>query len=112
MARPSDIESMINSIMEMPAKLAAVVERLDRIAQDQSHLGNAVMEVREAVVNQRPVKEWYTVAEFAATVGRTDWVVRQWCKSGRLSAQKTLNGRSWRVSHEELQRYAREGLLP
>ncbi|MFO0847302.1 MAG: helix-turn-helix domain-containing protein [Gemmataceae bacterium] len=69
-----------------------------------------------ALVEREMVKDWYTTAEFARLVGKAEFTVREWCRHGRVRAEKRLSGRgahpAWVVSHDELLRYRREGLLP
>ena len=68
-----------------------------------------------ALVNQQTVKDFYEVEEFAKLVGRSCFTCRAWCRLGRIRARKKESGRgaytAWAISHEELQRYRREGLL-
>jgi transposase len=68
------------------------------------------------LVRQRTVKEWYTTDEVAAMLGKAEFTVRQWCREGRVHAEKKGSGRgkyqSWVISQAELQRLQREGLLP
>jgi hypothetical protein len=49
-------------------------------------------------------------------VERDRFTVREWARNGRIRAEKKLSGRGaharWVVSHDELLRYQREGLLP
>jgi hypothetical protein len=79
--------------------------RLDRIEQTLVLL-----------VQQRTVKEWYSTAEVAKLLGKAEFTVREWCRLGRVRAQKKKCGRGvaseWIVSHEELTRVRNEGLLP
>ena len=67
------------------------------------------------LVERQAVKEWYSVEEVARIVGRSEFTCREWCRLGRIRARKKESGRgahtAWAVSHEELQRYQREGLL-
>jgi hypothetical protein len=83
----------------------SVDERLDRIEA-----------MLAAIAGRQHVKEWYTTAEFATVVGKAEFTVRSWCRLGRIRARKKDSGRgahtAWAISHEELQRYRREGLLP
>jgi hypothetical protein len=69
-----------------------------------------------ALVEQRTVKDWYSTAEMAAILGRAEFTVREWCRLGRVRAEKKKCGRGpaseWIVSHEELTRVRNEGLLP
>jgi hypothetical protein len=80
-------------------------ERLDRID-----------ELLLKLVERQTVKEWYAVDEFARLVGREPFTCREWCRLGRIAAEKKGSGRgphaAWCVSHEELTRYEREGLRP
>ena len=69
-----------------------------------------------ALVEQRTVKEWYSTAEVAKLLGKAEFTVREWCRLGRVRAQKKKCGRGvsseWIISHEELTRVRNEGLLP
>ncbi len=69
-----------------------------------------------ALVEQRTVKEWYSTAEVAARLGRAEFTVREWCRLGRVCAEKKKSGRGpaseWIISHAELTRVRNEGLLP
>jgi hypothetical protein len=68
------------------------------------------------LVTKTMVKSWYSVEEFALLVGRTSFTCREWCRLGRINAEKTLtqtgSATMWSISHEEYLRYQREGLLP
>jgi hypothetical protein len=83
----------------------ALTARLDRIEQ-----------ALVLLVEQRTIKEWYTTAEMAKVLGKAEFTVREWCRLGRVRAQKKKCGRGvaseWIISHEELTRVRNEGLLP
>jgi hypothetical protein len=83
----------------------SVVERLDRIEA-------AVTEL----LRQRTVKDWYGTEAVAEILGKAEFTVREWARLGRVRAEKRGSGRgkyrSWVISHAELQRIQREGLLP
>lgn len=68
------------------------------------------------LVHGQQEREWYTVEEFAHLVGRSEFTCRQWCRLGRIEANKKASGRgahaAWAISHTELERFRREGLLP
>jgi hypothetical protein len=82
-----------------------IEDRLDRI---------------EAVLNKlaerQAVKAYYTPEEFARLIGREVFTCREYCRLGRIRAQKKASGRgkhpSWVIPHEELLRFQRDGLLP
>src|SRR5271155_2571405 len=82
-----------------------LIERLDRI------------EAALKVLTERQVaKDWYTTEEFARLVGKAEFTVREWCRHGRVRAEKRMSGRgafsAWVISHQELLRFQKEGLLP
>ena len=68
------------------------------------------------LVERQTVKDFYEVEEFARLVGKSCFTCREWCRLGRIRAEKKLSGRgayaSWVVPQAELRRYQREGLLP
>lgn len=70
----------------------------------------------DLLVQQRTIKEWYSTAEVAKLLGKAEFTVREWCRLGRVHAQKKKSGRGvaseWIISHEELTRVRNEGLLP
>jgi hypothetical protein len=85
--------------------VTAILERLDRIEQTLGQL-----------VEREAVKEFYSTDEFCRLVGKSEFTVREWCRLGRIAARKRKSGRGphaqWAISHDELLRYRREGLLP
>ncbi len=79
------------------------------------------MEAMIAVIRDRSAvagveKEYYTTKEAATLLGKKPYTVREWCRIGRISAEKSHSGRGldeeWRISHEEIMRFQNEGLLP
>jgi hypothetical protein len=80
-------------------------ERLDRIER-----------MLAVLVEREQVRDWYTTQEFAESVGKAEFTIREYCRLGRLHAEKRQSGRGaypqWVISHAELERYRRSGLLP
>lgn len=71
----------------------------------------------EKMLSLARVKETYTAEEAAAQVGKSPWVVRQWCNKEQVpGAYKIQTGRGkkgeWRIPHESLVRLQNEGPLP
>lgn len=68
------------------------------------------------LIEREVAREWYSVEEFARDVGLAEFTVREHCRLGRLKAEKKRSGRgahaAWAISHDELIRFRREGLLP
>jgi hypothetical protein len=87
------------------ATLAEMTRRLDEIQTSLALL-----------VAQRTIKDWYTTEEVAEALGKAEFTVREWCREGRVHAEKKGSGRgkhqAWVISREELQRIERDGLLP
>ena len=82
-----------------------ILQRLDRIE-----------EAIKQLVEDRTPKEYYSTAEVAAILGKAEFTVREWCRLGRVWAEKRPCGRGnskeWMISQEELTRIRNEGLLP
>ena len=66
------------------------------------------------LIQQKTQKEWYSTAELAELTGRAEFTVREWCRLGRITAEKETDGRkhAWRVSHEEVRRILNHGPRP
>jgi len=62
------------------------------------------------------LREWYSVEEVAAQLGRRPYTVREWCRNGQINAAKKAERRGgatlWMISAQEVARYRDEGLLP
>jgi len=75
-----------------------------------------ILAMLAVVVEKQQVREWYTTHEFAKTVGKAEFTIRSYCRMARLRAEKRVSGRgahaAWVISHAEMLRYQREGLLP
>ena len=69
----------------------------------------------QSLLQERTIKEWYSTAEVAKLLGKAEFTVREWCRLGRVNAEKKESGRGlageWIISHEELTRVRNEGLL-
>jgi excisionase family DNA binding protein len=85
--------------------IESLVERLGRIE-----------EMLASLVEREQVRDHYSTEEVGRLVGKAEFTVREWCRLGRIRATKKHSGRGkhagWVVSHEEILRYRKEGLLP
>lgn len=83
-------------------------EVIDRLAKVEAAL--------DLLVKRETVKDWYSTDELAQILGKAEFTVREWCRLGRVRAEKKGSGRgkffAWVVSHDEVLRIQREGLLP
>jgi hypothetical protein len=68
------------------------------------------------LVQRQQPQEYYTTREISKLLGKAEFTIREYCRLGRLRAEKRQSGRGkhagWVLSHAELLRYRREGLLP
>ena len=68
------------------------------------------------LLSGRQHREAYGTDEFAQIVGKAEFTVREWCRHGRIKAEKRACGRGrskeWIIAHDELERYRAHGLLP
>ena len=80
-------------------------ERLDRIE-----------DILRRLLQERTVQEYYSTSAVAQQLGKAEFTVREWCRLGRIRAEKRRCGRGhaleWMVSHAEMDRIRSEGLLP
>ena len=70
----------------------------------------------EQLVARTVAKSHYTVDEFAALVKRAPFTCREWCRLGRIRAERSMTQTGpttrWVISHQEYERFLRAGLLP
>ncbi len=75
-----------------------------------------IEELLVSLVEKRSPREFYSTSEVAELLGRAEFTVREWCRLGRILAEKRACGRGlskeWMVSHDEVERIKNEGLLP
>ena len=86
--------------------MTSLCEILDRLRRIESAV--------QTILRERTVKEWYSTAEVAVLLGRSEYTVREWCRLGRVQASKKNYARGahpeWLISNTELQRLRNEGL--
>ncbi len=96
---------MATTAISRGGEVVSLEERLEKIEAMLSLL-----------VERQTIKDFYEIEEFAKLVKKTCFTCREWCRHGRIRAEKKLSGRGaytrWVVPHAELLRYQREGLLP
>lgn len=95
-----------DSVCEPPTDfLADVAHRLARIETALATL-----------IEQKTIKEWYSTYEVGSILAKAPFTVREWCRLGRIQAEKRMCGRGgsqeWMIAHEELVRLQNHGLRP
>jgi hypothetical protein len=84
--------------------------------QTLNEIRDMVTQVRNLLLGHTRVKEHYSVSEAAEFLGKAEFTVREYCRHGRIHANKRKSGRGrsaeWVLSHTELLRIEKEGLLP
>lgn len=70
----------------------------------------------DQLLTKEAVREFYTTAQFADRVGKSKDTIAGHCQNGRIRATRKRNGRGgkleYSISHDELLRFERDGLLP
>ena len=92
----------------------------ESVADFQFRVGSDfVMQIEaklDALVEQKQPQDGYSTSDVARILHKAEFTVREWCRLGRVNAQKRScgrgNTREWMISHTELQRIQSEGLLP
>jgi Helix-turn-helix domain len=96
------------------ATLDQVLFATNKLQETVAELKRMVSQIQTSAPPIQP--KWYSTCEFATTLGRSEFTVREWCRLGRIHAEKRACGRGstreWMISASELQRVRDEGLLP
>jgi hypothetical protein len=96
-----------------PSDLHARLDRLDAQLAKMTTILGRVTELVEAGIEEQ---QWFTTTEAAELLGKAEFTVREWCRLGRINADKKPSGRGpageWTISRNELTRIRNEGLLP
>jgi hypothetical protein len=110
-------EALVAAQQPQPARPAASLHALDQDSVGPlSQLVAMIAEVRDILLSQRVTRDYYSTEQAAQILGKANWTVREWCRQGRVHAEKRRSGRGrsldWVISNAELQRIQKEGLLP
>jgi transposase len=69
-----------------------------------------------SLINAKQEKDYYSTSEVAEMLDKAEFTVREWCRLGRIWAEKRQSGRGaakeWMISRQEINRIRNEGLLP
>jgi hypothetical protein len=75
-----------------------------------------IFQIHGMLSSPKEARAWYSVEEVAAMLKRSPYTVREWCRHGRIDAEKRSERRGgaemWRISANEVARYRDEGFLP
>ncbi len=75
-----------------------------------------IEELLQRLLTERVVQQSYSTADMARLLGKSEFTCREWCRLGRVNAEKRACGRGnskeWVVSHDELERIRSHGILP
>lgn len=100
------------AVSPVPDPAGELIGRIDQLAGRLERIESVLVDL----LRRRPAKEWYGTAELAELLGKAEFTVREWCRLGRVHAEKRACGRGrtreWMVSHAEYLRLQGEGLLP
>jgi hypothetical protein len=93
---------MKQSIEAEEHEVDGVEEHFDSLAQRLDRIEATL----NALVDRQMVRDWYTTEEVAQILGRAEFTVREWCRLGRIKAEKKGSGRgkhqAWVIAHDEL----------
>jgi hypothetical protein len=95
--------------MEVPVTISEALSRLEtKMLRIELLL--------DELLAQYVTKDFYSTAEVAKALCKAEFTVREWCRLGRIYAEKRSCGRGlsqeWIISREELARIRSHGLLP
>ncbi|QDT37690.1 hypothetical protein [Stratiformator vulcanicus] len=95
--------------LDVGSRADEAIERLDDRLR-------SIEEKLIALIEQRVPQAYYSTADAAKLLGKAEFTFREWCRLGRVHAEKRQCGRGrakeWILSNDELMRVRSEGLLP
>ena len=82
-----------------------IMQFLQVVADRLTGLEKVAAEIRELLVGQRQVKEWYSTRELAEMLGKSHYTVQErWCNEGRIECEKDPATGRWRIPGHEVRR--------
>jgi hypothetical protein len=109
-------QASLDRLERLEVALDGLMARLVQVQEQQDAMTATLAELRDVVVGQRIIKDWYSPEEVAEILGKQPYTVREWCRYQRINARKRPTGRGdakeWEISHAELERVKSHGLLP
>lgn len=80
-----------------------------------AHRLEQIEQALQRLLSERIEQEYYSTKDVAEILGKAEFTVREWCRHGRVYAEKRASGRGrskeWMISNTELNRIRSEGLL-
>ena len=118
-----DLQDLLfaDSITAVPAGKADMLARIegDGSLRDSAFLAEQLDRIErklDSLIELRTIRDWYGIPEAAEILGKAEFTVREWCRLGRVNAEKRPCGRGrsqeWIIAHSEILRIQKEGLLP
>jgi hypothetical protein len=87
-------------------------EVLEHLGRVEARLSDILLRLNQ-LEGKSAEKPWWSPEYLAASLHRKPFTVREWCRLGRIHAEKDKYSRLWRVSDKEAQRLiAGGGLQP
>jgi hypothetical protein len=119
-SRLAGLQSLGTSIQATLAGIRAQLNRTESalagMDSQVTRVDSVLAEIRSLVIQQGTAHDCCTTEEAAQVLHKAKSTIRKWCRLGRINAEKRGSERgklqSWVISHDELLRYQREGLLP
>jgi len=92
--------------------LDRILKTLDSVERRLTSLEELLAEVSRAVAGSQSEKEWYTTAELADLLIKSDFTVREkWCNQRRIECEKDPDSGKWRIPAHEVSRLRNGGGL-
>ena len=92
--------------------LQRIIETLDSVDSRLENLEKLVAGMGLVVAERQAEKDWYSTAELAELLGKSDFTVREkWCNQGRIECEKDPDSGKWRIPAHEVRRLHNGGGL-
>jgi hypothetical protein len=102
---PSFRSRLVSGVEQLANALNLIEKRL-------GNLEDMVAKMRLAMTERQAEKEWYSTAELAKLLDKSDFTVREkWCNQGRIECEKDPDSGKWRIPASEVCRLRNAGGL-
>ena len=105
-------EFLFSHLQKVESQNSILLDNQQKLLEELKQL-KAQLNSTQSPVNS--LKSFFSTTEVAKKVGKKVYTVREWCRLGRIHANKRVTGfgdsYQWEISAEEVERYQNHGLL-
>jgi hypothetical protein len=107
----SDDSTLVDETIDAPV-FERIIQALNSVDKRLANLEQLVAGMGFAGAERQAEREWYSTAESAELLGKSDFTIREkWCNQGRIECEKCPDSGKWRIPAHEINRLRNGGGL-